>query len=250
MPREKFYEGLTLGEQVAKFIDFHADKRYRHISQYEAQLLDRVVVRLEQTLDVARREARREFEEVFERLSQLYETVVYDEPYAVSVTSFRARGDDAVQELTQMGLGRLADEPTPLQVQAAVAALFASSSNLRASFEHLLGDARRLESELDETSLAIVNRVLYQPTVVAENSWADVAGLLEHLGRANQKSAPVVLFGGTLLGTQNVVVALVAGASVIGLQMFQDVAEGMRPGLRRLGSRILRDPQEDEDPGE
>src|SRR6266511_4292338 len=123
MPREDFYQGLTLVERIGKFIDFHSDKKYRHISQYEAQMLDTAVARLQQTLDVATAEAREELEAVYEQLSQLYETVVYGGDLAMAVVSLRTRGiPDAAGELERSGLVQLALDPTPLQVQAAIAA--------------------------------------------------------------------------------------------------------------------------------
>lgn len=40
MPKEDFYGGLTLTEQLSKFSDHHYDQRNRHISAFERQMLD------------------------------------------------------------------------------------------------------------------------------------------------------------------------------------------------------------------
>lgn len=48
MPGEDFYAGLTLAQQVERFIEHHADPTNRHISAYEAAMLDRARARIEQ----------------------------------------------------------------------------------------------------------------------------------------------------------------------------------------------------------
>lgn len=42
MPGESFYEGLELGEQLAKFAAHHHDPLTRHISSFESNMLEKV----------------------------------------------------------------------------------------------------------------------------------------------------------------------------------------------------------------
>jgi hypothetical protein len=240
MPGESFYEGLTLADRLRKFVDYHADTKYRHISAYEARMLDTASVRLEQTLDIARQAARQELEEVRARLSQVYETLIYGEGHIISVVSIPTGWSaDPVSILHGNGLIPLSEDPSPLHVQAALAALLTESGNdLQGRFSSLATDSRLIERQLDPETLALLNRVMYLPSVIAENSWADVAPLLEHLDKARGKGAPVFLFGGTLVGTGSLVIAFIAGGSVIALQLLQHVADGMAPGLRGLGERL------------
>lgn len=46
MPDEKFYIGLSLADQLERFIDHHSDQKNRHISIYEVKLLEAVRLRL------------------------------------------------------------------------------------------------------------------------------------------------------------------------------------------------------------
>lgn len=242
MPGEAFYSGLTLSEQVQKFLDHHYDPKTRHISAYEAQMLDRARARIEQTIEIATAEAERELRAVYETFLQVYETLVSGESRVIAINSFPAwHVDDPVAVLAEAGLAELVRDPTPSQVQAVVAALMASPTSGNALIERygaLEGDWRLLEREVDEETLAVINRVLYEPTVVAENSWADVASLLDHLSKAKTKGAPVVVFGGAMVATGNIIVAFFAGGSVIALQLLQNVADGMAPGLRALGEKL------------
>lgn len=41
MPTENFYQGLTLSEQLAAFAKHHSEKKQRHISKYEFDMLGR-----------------------------------------------------------------------------------------------------------------------------------------------------------------------------------------------------------------
>lgn len=242
MPGEAFYEGLTLGEQVRKFLDHHYDPKTRHISGYEAQMLDQAIARIDQTLEIAKREAAQELRSVYEALLHVYETLIASETRVVAVNSFATwHLDDPVRVLVETGLMELARDPSPSDVQAALAALMTASDTGAAVEERyatLVSDRRLLEHELDSTTVAVVNRVLYMPTVAAENSWADVAPLLDHLRKAKSKGAPVVIFAGTMVASGNVILAFLAGGSVIALQLLQDLAQGMSPGLRDLGQRL------------
>lgn len=242
MPGEAFYKGLALAEQVRKFLDHHYDPRTRHISGYEAQMLDQARARIEQTLAIAKQEAAAELRSVYETLLQVYETLISSESRVVAVHSFPSwHLTDPAAVLAETGLTELARDPSPTQVQAILAALMTmagTGAKLEERYERLLGDGRLLERELDDATLAVLNRVLYMPTVVAENSWADVAPLLDHLSKAKSKGAPVVMFGGAMVASGNVVVAFLAGGSVIALQLLQSLAEGMTPGLRSLGEKL------------
>lgn len=242
MPGEAFYKGLTLGEQVRKFLDHHYDPKTRHISGYEAQMLDQARARIEQTLEIAKREAAQELRGVYEASLQVYETLIASETRVVAVNSFATwHLDDPIRVLMEAGLMELARDPSPSDVQSALAALMTASDTGTAVEERyatLVNDHRLLERELDLTTVAVVNRVLYMPTVVAENSWADVAPLLDHLSKAKSTGAPVVIFAGTMVASGNVIVAFLAGGSVIALQLLQDLAQGMSPGLRDLGERL------------
>lgn len=42
MPGQSFYEGLDLGEQLAKFAAHHHDPLTRHISGFESEMLEKV----------------------------------------------------------------------------------------------------------------------------------------------------------------------------------------------------------------
>lgn len=241
MPGEAYYNGLTLPEQLQKFLDHHYDPKTRHISAYEAQMLDQARARMEQTIEIAKEEAQRELRAVFEGLMQVYETLIFGETHVVAIHCFPAwHLSDPVAVLVDTGLTELVRDPTPSQVQAIVAALMTSSENadIAERYVSLEGDRRLIERDLDGEMLAVINRVLYEPTVVAENSWADVGPLLDHLKKAKAKGAPVVVFGGAMVGTKSVTLAFFAGGSVIALQLLQSVAEGMTPGLRGLGEKI------------
>jgi hypothetical protein len=242
MPGEAFYKGLTLGEQVRKFLDHHYDPKTRHISGYEAQMLDQARARIEQTLEIAKREATQELLSVYEASLQVYETLIAGETRVVAVNSFATwHLKDPIAVLVETGLMELARDPSPSDVQAALAALITSSDTgtaVEEMYASLAKDRRLVERELDPTTLAVLNRVLYMPTVVAENSWADVAPLLDHLSKAKSKGAPVVMFAGTMVASSNVTVAFLAGGSVIVLQLLQDLAQGMSPGLRGLGEKL------------
>lgn len=255
MPGEVFYSGLTLGEQVRKFLDHHYDPRTRHISAYEAQMLDRARARIEQTLGVATQEAAREMRSVYEAMLQTYETRVMGESRAVAVRSFPAwHLSDPAESLTEAGLTELVRDPTPGQVHAVVAALMSSPESdepLPARYSSFEANRLLIERELDEEALMVINRLLYEPTVVAENSWADVAPLLDHLGKANTKGAPVIVFGGTLVYNGNLFVAFVAGGSVIALQLLASISEGMTPGFKALGEKLTAGWRaDDQDPAE
>lgn len=242
MPGEGFYSGLTLGEQVRKFLDHHYDPRTRHISAYEAKMLDLARARIEQTLAVATQEAVREMQSVYEALLQLYETRVMGESRAVAVRSFPIwHLSDPPELLAAAGLTELVRDPTASQVQAALAALMTSEDSEESlPIRYSTFNANRLliERELDQETLSLVNRLLYEPTVVAENSWPDVAPLLDHLAKAKTKGAPVIVFGGTLAAKGNVIVAFLAGASVIALQLLASISEGMTPGFKALGEKL------------
>jgi len=242
MPGEAFYNGLTLGEQVRKFLDHHYDPNTRHISRYEAQMLDQARARIEQTLEIAKREAAQELRSVYEALLNVYGTLIAGETRVVAVNSFATwHLEDPIRVLVETGLTELARDPSPSEVQAALAALITASDTgtaVEERYASLVNDRRLLERELDSTTVAILNRVLYMPTVVAENSWADVAPLLDHLTKAKSKGAPVVIFAGTMVASGNVIVAFLAGGSVIALQLLQDLAQGMSPGLRDLGKTL------------
>jgi hypothetical protein len=242
MPGEGFYSGLTLGEQVRKFLDHHYDPRTRHISAYEAQMLDRARARVEQTLAVATQEATREMRSVYEALLQLYETRVMGESRAVAVRSFPAwHLSDPSGLLAAAGLTELVRDPTPSQVQAVLAALMSSRESdepLPIRYSTFNTNRLLIERELDQEALMLVNRLLYEPTVVAENSWADVAPLLDHLGKAKTKGAPVIVFGGALAAKGNLIVAFLAGGSVIALQLLASISEGMTPGFKALGEKL------------
>ena len=41
MPGESFYDGLSLTDQLTKFIDHHHDPHTRHISGFESKMLDK-----------------------------------------------------------------------------------------------------------------------------------------------------------------------------------------------------------------
>lgn len=249
MPSEAFYEGLTLAEQVQKFLDHHYAKKTRHISAYEAQMLDRARTRIEQTLEIATREAAAELRSVYETLLQVYETVVSGDSHVVAVHSFPVwHLEDPSAVVEAAGLAELARDPSPSQVQALLATLVTSADpqGLADRYEDLLADSEAVERELDPEALSVLNRILYLPTVVAENSWADVAPLLDHLAKAKEKGTPVLVFGGTVIATGNVVLAFLAGSSCIALQLLQSLADGMRPGIRELGARLTGSWRSDE----
>lgn len=242
MPGEAYYAGLTLPEQVQKFLDHHYDPKTRHISAYEAHMLDQARARMEQTIEVAKEEAARELGAVYEAMLQVYETLISGANRVVAVHSFPiGHLSDPTRSLDEIGLTELIRDPSPSQVQVVLASLMSLSQGvvtLADRYKGLETDRRLVERELDEETLALINRLLYEPTVVAQNSWADVASLLDHLNKAKTKGAPVVVFGGALVGTGNVVVAFVAGSSVIALQLLQHIADGMAPGLRALGEKL------------
>lgn len=242
MPGEDFYGGLTLGGQVRKFLDHHYDPRTRHISAYEAQMLDRARARIEQTIAVATQEAAEDMRSVYQALLQIYETRVMGKNRAVAVRSFPAwHLSEPSALLADIGLTELVRDPTPSQVEAALAALLSSpESDEPLPIRYSAFDANRLlvERELDEEGLRVVNRLLYEPTVVAEQSWADVAPLLDHLEKAKTKGAPVIVFGGALAINGNIIVAFLAGASVIALQLLVSISEGMTPGFEALGEKL------------
>lgn len=130
MPGEMFYKDLTLAEQVRKFLDHHYDPKTRHISAYEAQMLDQAHARIEQTIEIAKEEAAREFRAAYEALLQLYETLISGGTRVVAVQSFPVRHlSDPSALLVEAGLTELVHDPTPGQVQAVVAALMTSSES-------------------------------------------------------------------------------------------------------------------------
>lgn len=250
MPGEGFYSGLTLGEQVRKFLDHHYDPKTRHISAYEAQMLDQARARIEQTLAIATQEATLEMRSVYEAMLQVYETRVMGESRAIAVRSFPSwHLDDPSELLAGTGLTELVRDPTPSQVQAVLAALVSSpESGESLTVRYATFDSNRLltERELDVEALRVINRLLYEPTVVAENSWADVAPLLDHLAKAKTTGAPVVVFGGTLVANGDIIVAILAGGSVIALQLLASISEGMTPGFRALGEKLTAGWREDD----
>ena len=253
MPGEAFYQGLTLVEQVQKFIDHHYDPKTRHISAYEAPMLDRAQERIEQTIEIAREQAAQDLRAVYEAFLQVYLTLVSGESRVVAVNSLPTwQLADPIAVLGEAGLAELVRDPSPSQVQAVVAALMTSpesASALAERYAALASDVRLVERLLDDEALAVVNRMLYEPSIVAENSWADVASLLDHLGKTKTKGTPVVVFGGVMMATDHVIVAFLAGGSVIALQLLQNVAEGMAPGLKALGEKLTASWRTPAEPG-
>ncbi len=248
MPGQDFYNGLSLSERLKKFMDVHSEPRTRHISIYEKQMLSEAAARIDQTLAIATDAAVKEVRAVFEAMRQTYQTIVVSDSKIIAIHTFPAWNvQDPASELRASGLEEFGRNPTPAQVQASVAALMSSEASYEslASNYTTLASSPAVDRALDPDSVALLNRILYLPTVIAENSWADVAPLLEHLSKA-KASGTVIVFGGVMAASGSLAVAFLAGGSVIVLQLLQSFADGLTPGLRDLGERLTRPKSEPE----
>jgi hypothetical protein len=241
MPNETYYEGLTLADQVAKFIDYHHDPRYRHVSAYEAGMLSRARERLLAPTRAAQRAAVTEDAHVFDLARQTYETVLYAADVALGVWTFPTWDmDDPEAALGEEGLTQVLEDPTDVQVQAMVGLLFASPADAQPDTLWTSGGPSPQDQfdALTERERLLANRVMYLPTIAVERSWPGMDSLAAHLANAKGNGASVLVFAGALAGGNGLVVAFLAGTSVIVLRSLGDVADGMRPGLRRLGRRL------------
>lgn len=213
-------------------------------------MIDQARARLGQTIAQAQQAAREEVAATFRALSNVYETVIFNDGVGLSVQALPTRHlGDVAEELTEYGLRVLQEDAEVLDVQVAVAALLSSAgSSFDDAMERLTTPAS-IERALDESALTVLNRLLYLPTVTAEHSPPSLGSLLDHVAAAKREGVPVVVFAGTLTITGgNVALALLAGGSVILLQLVQDVASGMTPGLGGLGRRLTErweHPEED-----
>lgn len=248
MPREQFYAGLTLQARLQKFVDYHYDPKQRHISAYEAGMIEEARDRIGETLEIASEKAKQELDEAYGALYQVFTSVLLgdaDAAGSLGIESIPMKAvSDARSVLLESGLQVLTENPTAREVSAAVGALLAtvtSIDNFQDTFTAFLA-GRDLERHLSRSSLELVNQLLYYPTVPAENSWADLAPLLDHIAKAKAKGFEVVVFSGVLLDGHSFVLAFAAGASVIFLRVLNTaastVASGMTPGLQGLGRRL------------
>lgn len=247
MPREDFYEGLSLSEQLRKLADYHHHPDYRHISSYEAGIIDRAAERLAWSSERARAEAEEDLIEALRQLPQLYETTVYGFEAAVQIESAGAWAlQDAPAVLQELGLERFLDDPTDMQVQALLTAFLRGSAagELPQTYADLIESGRELMSEQAQIDVELLNRVLYLPTIVAENSPPILASLLEHLQENRGKGAPVACFiGGVAVGASPIVAFVMAGGVIV-LQLSSEVADAAKPGLRRITKLLMGEYEE------
>lgn len=243
MPNETYYQGLTLADQIEKFIDYHHDPRYRHVSAYEAEMLARARARLLAPGRAAEEEAATEDTFVFDLARQTYETVLYAADAALGVWTFPTWDvDNAEAVLDEQGLTRLLTNPTDVQVQAMIGLLFSEVATAEPETLWTAGgpSPQAQFDSLTERERVLANRVMYLPIIAVERSWPGMDSLGAHLATAKGNGASVVVFVGALAGGEGLVLAFLAGTSVIVLRSLGDVADGMRPGLRKLGKRLTK----------
>lgn len=181
MPGGDFYAGLPLAEQLEKFVDHHHDRRVRHISQDEAQILYEAVARLKAGVGVAER--RQEFDENWGQLTHVYETSVTARTgeLVLHVSSIPSRQGvelpSAPDELRWQVLA--STEATPRTAQIALNTLLrwlltADTVNRAALISEWKDEYERrsppADARLGDLGNELLNRALYQPTVPLEES--------------------------------------------------------------------------------
>lgn len=233
MPGEDFYVGLPLEAQLRKLGDHHSDPMVRHISQYEAALLDRAVARLARPLPEV--DVREEFERVWDRLEHLYTTTIVSPSTELQlrVESIPARGRPlpAPEELLA-GLGGLRHAiATPRTAQIGLNALARKALDKREDLEELWvsSSTRRsppADPRLSQADNELLNRALYQPTVAIEESppvFASLATILD-----DQVTGWVAL----LDHVDSPLEIVAVGATIIVVQVARGAGSGLGKGLK------------------
>jgi hypothetical protein len=249
MPREDFYQGLTLREQVQRFADHHSHPRNRHISRYEHALLDQFVARLDETYAIATETALAELTQVWESANQYYETNIgLEAESGLSITSIPPQSlvESPIQLLEDFGLEEITSSAGSMRLQASVAALLAlggvpaTTPELLDLVNELADHPSRVESRVSATRLSVLNRVYYLPVVPLEKS-PPFFQSLRWLEAAESPAAPVIVLGGALALTGgNVVIAVIAGGSVILLRVATAFGRGLEPSAEALGEEVGR----------
>lgn len=233
MPQEEFYAGLPLSAQLRKLADHHADHRVRHISMYEATIIERAAERLERPL--SRPSALIEFETVWQRLEHIYATSI-GSPSGdlwLQVESVPSRGQSlpsADDLLRRLGPFRV-EVATPRNAQIGLNVLARRLTTSDADIVELWQAATRRRSPGADRSLSpdineLLNRALYQPTVAVEESPPAFTSLSSLMDASESGWVAVVDLA------NNPLEVIAVGGTLIVIHLARQATLGLGQGLR------------------
>ena len=265
MPTEDYYEGLTLVESLRKFTTYHSEAEIRHISSFEASMLDRAADRLGEPVEVARAQARQELLQVWPALRHTYTMRVDSaEPsVGIRVDHIPARLLDQRQsqlvqpveletDLTFTGAD-VVDDPrrVELELELMLAAMLANSAQLfagmgdqvEAAYRAARDDETHLPHNVGSAEQRLINRVLEQPSVPVETSPPVFDSVSSILRRVDPTVGAWVAFAYVVGGPPSIGVVL---ATAAGLFVFKVVP----PLGDRLAAKLRGDRPADPDDAE
>jgi len=269
MPGQEYYEGLIPSEALRKLAEHHSAPRTRHLSFYEYQLLLRAADELDRPLS-RRRPSPTEVDAAWDALEQLYWTAVsppggeptieiYTVPrrlvgYVPAVDSVLA----AASQLEEITAGVPSSRHVPaalIGLEAALAALLVSGGSeaeVRAAIRVYVASPSSIGRELDERTLELINRTLYQPAVAVEGSrpaFTSLQSLISGASGAVVAIAHLPHFGMFAVVETAGTIVIVRVASSVGSAL-ADVASDLIHGAgRRLVGRVVPDSDEPERSG-
>jgi len=168
VPKSDFYSGLPLAEQLEKLAEHHSDRSVRHISQDEAEILNRAVVALK--AGVPQTVRRREYDEEWRQLDHMYETRIWSpqSEYLLIATSVPLRSEEVPAEVGEIFPPDwvLAEAPaTPRLVQLALNVVFSHVIDDSIDLESMWNEQARRRSPPRHESLGGRDRVQFDPRV-------------------------------------------------------------------------------------
>lgn len=236
VPKSDFYSGLPLAEQIEKLAEHHSDRSVRHISQDEAEILNRAVVALK--VGIPRTVRRREYDEEWRQLDHMYETRIWSpqSEYLLIATSVPLRS----REVSAQSAGEIfpadwvvAEAPAnPRLVQLALNIVFSHVIDETINLESMWNEQAQRRSPPRHESLgdienALLNRALYQHTIAVEQSPPTFTSVSKVLDKATGPTLIAVVAA----NTGNPAAVLRTAGLILLITFSRTVASGAAQGL-------------------